>query len=158
MWKGMVGFDRPTWIRSINRTATWLLLGQFFWHYLIDNERFVGEQKGFTGGLAPLNPVRANGKAVDRVRDWEALVTLAATSFYMSGRLVPLLTYGLDPVNKFNMLVAWSLDYYVSNDFIVNVGQKFFVNTTDAPVYESWGLGGLDRGRSETQLRFTYQF
>ena len=86
------------------------------------------------------------------------LATLAATSFYMSGTLVPQLTYVLDPVNSFNMEVAWSLDYYVTPDFIVNVAQKYFINTTEAPVYETWGVAGVNRGRSETQLRFTYQF
>ncbi|MBI3785063.1 MAG: hypothetical protein HY270_16860, partial [Deltaproteobacteria bacterium] len=30
MWKGMIGFDRPTWIRTLNRKATFLILGQFF--------------------------------------------------------------------------------------------------------------------------------
>jgi hypothetical protein len=168
MWQGMVGFDRPTWIRFLNPNATWLILGQFFWHYLIDNERPVGDQIGFVGNLSPTQPLQARGggpcvdftncKAVDRVRDWEMLMTLAATSFYMSGTLVPQLTYVLDPVNSFNMEVAWNVDYYVTPDFIVNVAQKYFINTTEDPVYETWGIAGVNRGRSETQLRFTYQF
>jgi hypothetical protein len=176
MWQGVIGFDRPTWIRFLNPNATWLILGQFFWHYIIDNERPVGDQVGFVGNLSPGPPgttttplVRRDGtpcvaapfdgcKATDRVRDWEMLMTLAATSFYMSGTLVPQLTYVLDPVNAFNMEVAWSLDYYVTPDFIVNVAQKYFINTTEEPVYETWGVAGVNRGRSETQLRFTYQF
>lgn len=168
MWQGMIGFDRPTWIRFLNPNATWLILGQFFWHYLIDNERPVGDQIGFVGNLSPTMPLigRDGGpcvnfvrcKAVDRVRDWEMLMTLAATSFYMGGSLVPQITYVLDPVNSFNQEVAWSLDYYVTPDFIVNVAQKYYINTTEAPVYETWGVAGVNRGRSETQLRFTYQF
>ncbi len=172
MWQGMIGFDRPTWIRWANPRATWLILGQFFWHYLLDNERSVGDQVGLVGTagppLAPLvhrgtgvpcvGPSFAGCKAADQVRDWELLATLAATSFYMSGTLVPQITYGLDPVNAFNMLVAWSVDYYVTPDFIVNVAQRYYVNTTEAPVYETWGLGGVNRGRSETQLRLTWQF
>ena len=27
MWQGMVGFDRPTWIRWLNKNSTWLILG-----------------------------------------------------------------------------------------------------------------------------------
>lgn len=100
----------------------------------------------------------ANCKATDKVRDWEALMTLAATSFYWGGSLVPQITYILDPVNKFNMEVFWSLDYYVTPAFIVNVAQRYFINTTEAPVYETWGVAGFNRGRSETQIRFTYQF
>lgn len=171
MWQGMIGFDRPTWIRWLNPNATWLILGQFFWHYLIDNEHAVGDQIGFVGNLSPSQPLQnrssgvcdpvlapQNCKATDRVRDWEALITLAATSFYWGGSLVPQITYVLDPVNSWNMEVFWSLDYYVTPAFIVNVAQRYFINTTDAPVYETWGVAGLNRGRSETQLRFTYQF
>jgi hypothetical protein len=173
MWQGMIGFDRPTWIRWLNPNATWLLLGQFFWHHLLDNERTeFGRQVGFVGNLAPFSPLQTrdggacspadlaakNCTAVDTVRDWEALVTLAATSFYWGGSLVPQLTYILDPVNSFNMEVFWSLDYYVTPSFIVNVAQRYFVNTTEEPVYETWGVAGVNRGRSETQLRFTYQF
>jgi hypothetical protein len=169
MWQGMIGFDRPTWIRSLNRNATWLLTGQFFWHYLLDNERPVGEQIGLVGNLSPLQPLESrsggpcppsfeNCKAVDRVRDWEMLMTLSATSFYAAGTIVPQLTYVLDPVNSFNMIVAWGVDYYLTNDFIVNLAQKYYVNTTEKPVYETWGAGGLNRGRSETQIRLTYQF
>jgi hypothetical protein len=169
----MIGFDRPTWIRWANPNATWLLLGQFFFHHLIDNEKTsAGRQIGFVGNLSPTAPLKAvpsggpctpadfaakNCTAVDTVRDWEALVTLAATSFYMGGSLVPQLTYVLDPVNKFNMEVFGSLDYYVTPSFIVNVAQRYFVNTTDQPVYETWGVAGVNRGRSETQIRFTYQ-
>jgi len=169
MFQGVVGFDRPTWVRALNPNATILFLGQFFWHYILDNERPVGDQIGFVGNLSPTMPLisRSGGpcpadfvncKAVDRVRDWEMLMTLAATSFYMSGTLVPQLTYVLDPVNAFNMEVAWSFDYYVTPDFIVNMAQKYFINTTEEPVYETWGVAGVNRGRSETQLRFTYQF
>lgn len=168
MWQGMIGFDRPTWIRWLNKNTTWLILGQFFWHYLVNNERSVGDRIGLVGNLSPTQPLQARGggpcvtftncKAVDAVRDWEMLATLAATSFYLSGTLVPQLTYVLDPVNAFNMEVAWSLDYYVTPDFIVNVAQKYFINTTENPVYETWGVAGVNRGRSETQLRFTYQF
>lgn len=173
MWQGMIGFDRPTWIRWLNPNATWLILGQFFWHHLIDNEKFEpGRQIGFVGNLSPFSPLQAQGgaacspadlaakncKAVDTVRDWEALMTLAATSFYWGGSLVPQITYILDPVNSWNMEVFWSLDYYVTPSFIVNVAQRYFINTTENPVYETWGVAGVNRGRSETQLRFTYQF
>lgn len=160
MWKGMIGFDRPTWIKPINRTATWLLLGQMFWHYLVDNERFIpGVQRGFVGPSGPpLAPLRPNGKPIDTVRDWELLYSLTATSFYGGGTVVPQISYVLDPLNSFTMLVFWSVDYYVTNDIIVNVAQRYFVNTTESPVYEPWALAGFNRGRSETQLRLTWQF
>jgi hypothetical protein len=33
VWAGMIGFDRPTWIRLLNPKATWFLTGQVFWNY-----------------------------------------------------------------------------------------------------------------------------
>lgn len=36
MWKGMLAFDRPTWIRWLNKKTTFFLSGQMFWHYIID--------------------------------------------------------------------------------------------------------------------------
>lgn len=36
MWKGMLAFDRPTWIRWLNKKTTFFLSGQLFWHYIID--------------------------------------------------------------------------------------------------------------------------
>lgn len=38
MWKGMLAFDRPTWIRWLNKKTTFFLSGQFFWHYIIEHE------------------------------------------------------------------------------------------------------------------------
>ena len=173
MWQGLVGFDRPTWIRWLNPRATWLILGQFFYHYLPGNEHSVGDHVGLVGNLTPTGalplvqrgtgapcpgPNFAGCQALDTVRNWELLATLAATSFYLSGTLVPQLTYAIDPVNKYNMLVAWSADYYLTPDVIVNMAQRYYINTTEAPVFETWGLGGVNRGRSETQLRLTWQF
>jgi len=39
MWKGMLAFDRPTWIRWLNKKTTFFLSGQMFWHYIIDMEK-----------------------------------------------------------------------------------------------------------------------
>jgi hypothetical protein len=37
VWAGMLGFDRPTWIKWLNPRTTWFLTGQFFWSYVGDN-------------------------------------------------------------------------------------------------------------------------
>jgi hypothetical protein len=175
MWKGMVGFDRPTWIRPVNRTGTVLISGQFFWHYLIDNPDIAcndpkeappcsrsGQGRGFRGqfstsGLASTGQI-GKGAVIDKVRDWETLVTLGATTFYRGGKVVPLLVYVLDPVNKYNMEVIGSLDYFLTNNLFLNLSQRYFINTTSQPVYEGWGVAGMNRGRSETGIRLTYQF
>jgi hypothetical protein len=61
-------------------------------------------------------------------------------------------------MNSFNMEFIWSVDWFITPDLIANIGQKYFVNTVDHPVFETWGVAGANRGRSETQLRLTYQF
>ena len=72
MWKGMVAFDRPTWIQTLNRKSTFFLTGQF----------------------------------------------------------------------------------------IVRLGQNYFLaaGAGSTPAFETWSLGGVNRGRSQTLLRVTYQF
>jgi hypothetical protein len=146
MWKGMVGFDRPTWIRFLNRNSTFFLSGQFFWHWLIDRE------PTFVGNIDPQTPSR------DHVREWESIFTLLLTTFYGGGSIVPTVSYALDPVNSYNMYIGWTLDYFLTNNFIVRVGQNYFVVPGIPPVFESWSLGGLNRGRSESIVRLTYQF
>lgn len=180
MWKGMLAFDRPTWIRPLNRNSTFLILGQFFWHHLLNNPDIKCDKpwssqpcggirnaqiEGFRGQFSSSGPNPANRLLtkssqpfIDKVRDWEALVTLAATTFYRGGKIVPLVVYVLDPVNKFNMEVNWAVDYFLTNNLILNVSQRYFINTTEQPVFESWGVAGINRGRSETGIRLTYQF
>jgi hypothetical protein len=34
VWAGMLGFDRPTWIKWLNPRTTWFITGQFFWSYV----------------------------------------------------------------------------------------------------------------------------
>ena len=110
--------------------------------------------EGVMQGRPPVNPQGS----FDRVRTWEVLTTLAVMTLYKGGSVVPFIAYVLDPVNNYNQEVFWSVDYFVTNNFIVNVGQRYFINTTSHPVFETWGVAGANRGRSETQVRFTYQF
>jgi len=37
IWAGMIGFDRPTWIKWLNPRTTWFITGQFFWSYVAGN-------------------------------------------------------------------------------------------------------------------------
>ena len=182
MWKGMIAFDRPTWIRWLNKKSTWFLTGQFFWHYLQDNpncqagtvaqlstegKKRVGSC--LVGGLDLPSSVRLGTQQAsdlgspayrDKIRDWEALFTFAAFSFYRGGSIVPIVGLAVDPVNQWNMEPFWDVDYVVRNDLVVNLGQRYFVTPKghSEPIFETWGVGGLNAGRSETSLRITYQF
>jgi hypothetical protein len=174
MWKGMIGFDRPTWIRWLNKKSTWFLTGQLFWHYLIDNPgceaqkvaSMTPEQRArggscLVGGLDLPSSVRPpNVSFRDKIRDWESIFTLAAFSFYRGGSIVPTLGMAVDPVNQWNFETFWAVDYVVRDDFVVNLAQRYFVTPRghSNPIFETWGLAGLNAGRSETSLRVTFQF
>ena len=175
MWKGMIGFDRPTWIRPLNPKSTILILGQFFWHRLLNNpdvecndpnEKLPcansGQGKGFRGqfstsGIATTG-IPGRDAFIDKIRDWELLATLTATTFYRGGKFVPFLVYIIDPVNSYNQEVMWFADYFLTNNLILNLSQRFFINTTSRPAFETWGVGGTNRGRSETGIKLTYTF
>src|SRR6266550_600741 len=176
MWKGMLAFDRPTWIKSLNKKSTVFLTGQFFFHYLIDNpgcdaQRVFPFEKAkkaagecLVGALDLPSSVRngspGNPSYRDKLRDWETLFTLAAFTFYRGGSILPVLGVAVDPTNQFSMEPFWALDYVVRDDFVVNLAQRYFVTPRgrSTPIFDTWGLGGLNNSRSETELRLTYQF
>jgi hypothetical protein len=180
MWKGMIGFDRQTWIRWINKKTTVFLTGQFFWHHILGNPDCMASTVANTvdpankhsclvGGLDLPSTARLGTAAAaqggspayrDKIRDWEALITFAAFTFYKGGSVVPTIGIALDPVNQFNMEPFWAVDYVVRDDFVVNLSQRYFVTPRGhhTPIFETWGLAGLNAGRSETALRLTYQY
>jgi uncharacterized protein DUF1302 len=174
MWKGMIAFDRPTWVRWLNKKSTWFLTGQFFWHYLVDNPSCRAQDVAIktpqqraaggsclVGGLDLPSSVRGSNVSFrDKIRDWEALFTLAAFSFYRGGSIVPTLGMAVDPVNQWNVEAFWAVDYVVRDDFVVNLAQRYYITPRgySPPIFETWGVSGLLRGRSETSLRLTYQF
>jgi hypothetical protein len=96
----------------------------------------------------------------DKIRDWETIFTLAAFTFYRGGSVVPVLGIAVDPVNQFGMEPFWDVDYVLRDDLVINLGQRYFVTPRgrSTPVFETWGLAGLNAGRSETSLRLTFQF
>jgi hypothetical protein len=82
------------------------------------------------------------------------------SGFFRGGSVVPVLGLVVDPVNQFGMEPFWSVDWFVRNDVVVNVAQRYFVTPRghSTPIFESWGLAGMNAGRSETSLRLTWQF
>jgi len=174
MWKGMIAFDRPTWIKTLNKKSTIFLTGQFFFHYLVNNPGCAAQdvaqlspQARARGGSCLVGgldlPSSARNSAVsfrDKIRDWETLFTLAGFTFYRGGSIVPVLGIAGDPTNQFSMEPFWDVDYVLRDDLVVNLGQRYFVTPRGhhTPIFETWGLAGLNAGRSETTLRLTFQF
>jgi hypothetical protein len=177
MWKGMIAFDRPTWMRWLNKKSTVFLTGQFFWHYMVNNPGCEAQKVAqmsaagkaqvgscLVGGLDLPSRVRTgsvnSGPAFrDKIRDWETLFTLAGFTFYRGGSIVPVLGIAVDASNQWAMEPFWTVDYVVRSDFVVNLAQRYMVNPRGKEnIFSTWGLAGLNTGRSETSLRLTYQF
>ena len=138
-----MGFDRPTWIRSLNRRTTFFLTSQLFWQYIpAGTSRFQGQ-------ISPQ----------DKVRNWEVVGTLAASTVYLKGTLLPSAFLVIDPINHYSAQFGWLADYYVTPRLIVRLAQAyFFTPGFGGQVDEAWCLGGLYRRRDETMVRVTYQF
>jgi len=155
MWKAMLAFDRPTWIRSLNKKTTFFITGQYFIHHIMHNSDDL---------VGPLDIPSAGsfGRLVadsyrDDIRSWEMLTTLAIFTFYKGGSVVPMFVYVLDPINSYSMEVIWYLDWYVTPNFAVNLSQRYFAHVGSRP-FDPWLLAASGAGRSETGLRLTYQF
>jgi hypothetical protein len=187
IWSGMIGFDRPTWIRWLNSKSTWFLTGQFFWHYTL-GDTDVLRGAGANAGEAPYsgNPentfpgVESNGIGVwrggpydgqverlqngafagnsDKVQQWEHLITIAGTSFYRGGTIVPFVANAWDPVNQ-NNETLWYIDYFYTNNVIFRLEQKFFTSfNRKFPSNDPWFAGGRFHRRDETGVKVTFQF
>lgn len=143
VWQAFVGFDRPTWIRALNRRSTFFLTSQVFWQYIpTGTSRFQGQVS-----------------QTDKVRNWEAVGTIAASTVYMRGKLLPQAFFVIDPMNHYSSQLGWVVDYYLTPQLIIRFAQNyFFVPGYGGRVDETWGLGGLYRKRDETVVRMTYQF
>ena len=186
VWTGMLGFDRPTWIKFLNPRATWFLSGQFFWNYYPGNvSKLVGNSGAgdapyftpttaglpgsSTGGVGTWVGGPFNGRQErlqdssfvgngDQIRRWEHLITIAATSFYRGGTVVPFVANAWDPVNM-NDEILWMCDFYYTNDFIIQLNQKFFTDFgANVPSNDPWYAGGRFHRRDETGIKLTYQF
>lgn len=195
VWAGMVGFDRPTWIKFLNPRTTWFITGQFFWSYVAGTASKLrgsivsaGERPYFspsqqnplvfpesvrqTGRVQWANGIYAGQNertqdasittfkdgSADALHQWELLTTLAATSFYAGGTIVPFIAIAIDPVNR-NFLSQLKLDYFLTNDLIIQGRLNFYTNLgSGSTSLDPWGAGGLNSRRDEVGLKITYQF
>jgi len=157
VWSSLIAFDRPTWIRPLNKKTTFFITGQLFTTYMIQKAKSTIGALDLPTISKQVNqdPPRAYR---DDIRRWEALMTLAIIGFYKGGSVVPSMVYLLDPVNSYSQEVVWGVDYFVTPNVAINLAQRFLINPTKELNFEPWGLGGLNGGRSETELKFTYQF
>ena len=73
---------------------------------------------------------------------------------------MPVAGIAVEPSNQWVMEPFWTVDYVLRDDFVINLAQRYMVTPKghSTPIFETFGLAGLNFGRSETELRLTYQF
>jgi hypothetical protein len=175
VWSGMIGFDRPSMIESLNREAPWIFSGQFFWTHtlgrhadLLRGHAGVSEAPYFgpvghwvDGPFAGRSERQQNSRQVgngDTFRRWEHLLTLSAMSSYRNSTLVPVFAGVFDPVN-INFSFLWSVDYFLTNELILTLRQAFYTDfAAKVPSNDPWLIGGRLHRRDETGIKLTYQF
>ncbi len=159
----MLAFDRPTWIRPLNKLRTFFVSGQFFWRHYLDYNRFF---RGSTSvHHAILNgdvvPGRYVSALTDKINQEEFVMTLSASTSYGPGGLwQPLFVAAFDPVSTgaYNRV---SVDYLFSNHILLRLTQDFYwrMHSHDPG---PWSIG--DRfgrpgdSRHETVFSVIFQF
>jgi hypothetical protein len=116
VFRGVFGFDRPTFIPWLNRTRSFLISAQIFYQRLLDYES------------ANVNVVQAPGQepfqtiAPVGIQDWEdnILLTLLFQGNYMNDRLTPQLLTAYDTEAKAGV-AGISLEYKPSNNWVWRV-------------------------------------
>jgi hypothetical protein len=145
--------DRPTWIRFLNPRATWTVLAQ-------TNVSFIPTDYGDDLVGAP-NSMTIPGQfgdelRLDKRRQVEILSLIAMSSFYKGGSIVPLVAMAIDWSNAPGFLWQGFLQYYMTPTFIIEPGIRVYW-TNKRTVDDRYQVS-KNTGRSEFQLKITYQF
>jgi hypothetical protein len=159
----MLAFDRPTWIRPLNKLRTFFISGQFFWRRYLDYNRFFRGATSVRHALidGAVVPGRYVGMLTDKINDSEFVMTTSASTSYGPGGLwQPLVVFAFDPVSTgaYNRL---SVDYLFSNHIVLRLTQDFYwrIHSHDPG---PWSIG--DRfgrpgdSRHETIFSVIFQF
>ena len=161
---GAVNFDRPTWIRWLNERATWLIIGQLNFNYILDHDDIevdpvTGEFLNGDVGVpnSALIPEQFGSESrIDELKELEMLSLFAFSSFYRGGSFVPTVVWVSDWANAPTMAWFVGFDYLPTNNFIITPQVRIFW-TNGHTVDEPWGPG-RSTNNDEVQLKFTYQF
>jgi hypothetical protein len=159
----MLAFDRPTWIRPLNKIRTFFVSGQFFWRRYLDYNRFFRGATSIRHAIVngEIIPGRYVSVLTDKLNEDEFVMTLSASTSYGPGGLwQPLVVAAFDPVSTgaYNRI---SVDYLFSNHIVLRLTQDFYwrIHSHDPG---PWSIG--DRfgrpgdSRNETILSLIFQF
>jgi uncharacterized protein DUF1302 len=157
----MLAFDRPTWIRPLNKLRTFFVSGQFFWRHYLDYNRFFRGVPSVRHAIINdrVIPDRYISVNTDRIKQNEVVMTFSASTSYGPGGLwQPLFVIAYDPgaTAGYNRL---AMEYLFSNHIILRLQQDFYWGKS----YEGpWSIGdrfGRSRdSRHETIFSVIFQF
>jgi len=111
VFRGVIGFDRPTFIRFLNRDRAFLISGQVFYQRLMDHETYNVNSLG----IPTLNEIG--------FQDWEdnVLLTLLFQGNYLNDRLTPQILAAYDTEAEAGV-VGPSIEYKPTNNWVLKLG------------------------------------
>jgi len=159
----MLGMDRPTWIRPLNKLRTFFISSQFFWRRYLDYSSYYrgipSVRRARVGGaIVPARYVSENTDPLDR--DEFVMTFSASTSYGAAGLLQPQFVFAFDPLSTgaYNML---GVDYLLSNHVVLRAQQHLYWRASgNEPgpwtLGDIWGRSG--NSRNETVFSVILQF
>jgi hypothetical protein len=164
-WEYEIGLlvDRPTWIRFLNPRSTWTVLAQGNLSMLPDREKVVEIAPGrFSGGdvgapsSVTIPEQFRDRQTLDQRRRFEYLTLVAMSTFYRGGSIAPLIVWVSDWTNAPAMEFQAFLQLLPTPNLIIEPGFRIFW-TNGRTVDDRYSVSRM-AGRSEIQLKTTYQF
>jgi hypothetical protein len=153
----MLGFDRPTWIESLNRASTFFLSGQIFWRRYLDYNRHFA---GFSS-VYPLDGTDDRFVSVntDRITEDELAATFLATTNYGPGGIWrPTLLAAWDVVGM-SGYTHLEIEHIFSHHVILRLRQAvFWGRTHEGPWFVGGRFGRPGDSRHETVASVVFQF
>jgi hypothetical protein len=118
VFRGVVGFDRPTFIPFLNKDRAFLISGQVFYQRLLDHETFDVNSIGIPVPDAP-------GFGRIGFQDWDdnILLTLLVQGNYLNDRLTPQILAAYDTEAGAGV-VGPSLEFKPSNSWVFRLGMN----------------------------------
>ena len=173
-WESEIGvlIDRPTWIRFLNPRSTFTVLLQGNLSWVPDREKVTMGTNRFANppsmAIVPISGDVGSPSSdeipglfrdeltLDQRAKYEYLTVLAISTFYRGGSIAPLVAW----VSNWNyapaMELQFLLQYLFTPDIIIEPGFRIFW-TNKRTVDDRYSIGRMG-GRSEVQLKMTYQF
>jgi hypothetical protein len=160
----MLAMDRPTWIRSLNKSRTFFLSTQVFWRRYLDYSPWYRgvsavELAEVGGSVVPGRFVSENNVQIDQ--DEFVITFFATTNYGAAGLIRPKFVFALDPrsTGAYNRL---AVDYFWSDNVLLRLEQHLYWRAAGHDP-GPWSLGDIwghttRNSRHETVFSVVLQF